>query len=109
MRFSTLSLRDSCVSSDRFPVLQPLDFGGTRGVRLVEGKRFNLNTRKRAAFLTARINTYAAVVNVDAPASVATFPRKKSSRSVAKETQFAIIALEEIQVASPNQHLRISF
>src|SRR5262249_4344660 len=59
------------------------------------------------ALLTARINSYATIVNVDSPAPVPALAGKKGSRGVTKETQFAFIALEEIQVSRPNQHIGV--
>src|SRR5262249_2821744 len=52
---------------------------------------------------------YTTVVDVDPPAPIATFPWQKSCGRVAKEAQFPVIALKEIQVSRPNKHLCVGF
>src|SRR5712692_3838721 len=99
-----------CNSSSRGGRLaapEPFDFGGAGRIGLIDSECFDLNARKRALIFSAGIDSYAAVVNVNAPAPGAAFARKISRRSVAEETELTVIAFEEVEVARPNQHIGV--
>jgi hypothetical protein len=46
-------------------------------------------------------------MNVNTPAPIAALPREERSGSMAEKAKLAVIAFEEVQVARPNQHIRI--
>src|SRR6185503_15758938 len=96
-------------SASGFAITKPFDFGNAGRESLIESECLDLYARKRALFLPARVDAHAVAVYVYPPTSRAALARKVCGRSMAKETQFAIVVLEEIQIAGPHQHIGIGF
>src|ERR1044071_7427193 len=101
------SRRDAGGGRGGFAGPQPLHFGDARRIGLIEREGLDLNARERALIVAARIHADATVIDVDSAASRPSLARKKGSRRVTKKAQLAIIAFEEFQVASPDEHFGI--
>src|SRR5256714_8657608 len=76
-------------------------------MRLIEGEVFDLDTREWAFTVAAGIDADATAVDVNPEAARAAILGQVMRRRVAEETELAVVASEEVEIARPQQHVRV--
>src|SRR5436309_11771413 len=76
-------------------------------MRLIEGEVFDLDTRERAFAVAAGIDADATAVDVNPEAARAAIFGQVMRRRVAEETELAVVSSEEVEIARPQQHVRV--
>src|SRR6185503_16381321 len=89
--------------------LQALDLGNSSRIGLVESEVLNLNAREWAVRVAARIYPDAPALYVNAELALTSVARQVLCWGVPEEAALAFVVLVEVQVAGPEQYIRIRF